>query len=366
MASLGIASKTLLFPYWCILAIRNKLYDKGIFKSESFDIPVVSVGNISAGGTGKTPHTEMIVQALKSRYRVAVVSRGYKRKSKGFRLVKATDDFTVCGDEPLQMKKKFPDVLVAVCKDRGEAIRKLKDEYGVNLVVLDDAFQYRKIRPSCNVLLVNYNRTIEKGNLLPIGNLRDLPSQTKRADVVVVTKCPDFSIFDGNQDEEHGMETVKEQETVWRKSLGLSENQPVFFSTAVLQQALPVFPGLCNKRYMYSKFAVAFTGIADDTLFRSQLVSTHKLEEVLKFADHRNFSRSDIRKIEAMAQRQKEAAVITTEKDSMRLKTNKYISDELKERLFALPVGARIIPEGKREEFFKTIASMKNDSIAEQ
>ena len=158
MASIGIASKTLLFPYWLVLTIRNKLYDKGVFKSESFDIPVISVGNISAGGTGKTPHTEMIVQALKNRYRLAVVSRGYKRKSKGFHLVKATDDFSVCGDEPLQIKRKFPDVLVAVCKDRGFAIRKLKEEYGVNLVVLDDAFQYRKIKPSCSVLLVNYNR----------------------------------------------------------------------------------------------------------------------------------------------------------------------------------------------------------------
>ena len=360
MASLGIASKTLLFPYWCVLAIRNRLYDKGIFKSESFDIPVLCVGNISAGGTGKTPHTEMIVQALKGRFRLAVVSRGYKRKSKGFHLVKATDDFTMCGDEPLQMKRKFPDVLVAVCKDRGFAIRKLKEEYGVNLVVLDDAFQYRKIKPSCSILLVNYNRSIENGNLLPIGNLRDLPSQTKRADVVVITKGPDFSIFDGNPNEEKGLEAVSRQEKIWRKNLSLRNDQPIFFSTAVFQQALPVFPGICNVRYMYSKFAVAFTGIADDTLFRSQLVASHSVGEVIKFADHKNFSRADIRKIEAMANRQKEAAVITTEKDSMRLKSNKYLKEDLKERLFALPVGARIIPASKSEEFFDTILSDNN------
>lgn len=361
MASIGIASKTLLFPYWCILAIRNRLYDKGIFKSEEFDIPVVCVGNISAGGTGKTPHTEMIVQALKSRYRLAVVSRGYKRKSKGFHLVKATDDFSVCGDEPLQIKRKFPDVLVAVCKDRALAIRKLIAEHGVNLVVLDDAFQYRKIKPSCSVLLVNYNRTIEKENLLPIGNLRDLPSQTKRADVVVITKGPDFSIFDGNTDEDKGLEAVARQEMIWKKNLGLRDDQPVYFSTAVFQQALPVFPGICNKRYMYSNFAVAFTGIADDTLFRSQLVASHTVGEVIKFADHKKFTRSDIRKIEAMARRQKEAAVITTEKDSMRLKSNKYLSQELKEKLFALPVGARIIPSAKSREFLEMIVSLKID-----
>ena len=360
MASLGFLSKTLLFPYWCTLALRNRLYDKGTFKSESFDIPVISVGNISAGGTGKTPHTEMIVQTLKNYYRTAIVSRGYKRKTKGFHLVKVTDDFSECGDEPLQMKRKFPDVLVAVCKDRGEAIRKLREENGVNLIVLDDAFQYRKIKPSFSILLVNFNRTIQNGNLLPIGNLRDLPSQTERADIVIITKAPDFSIYDGNHDEEKGLEVLAEQEKIWRKNLGLRKDQPVFFSTSVFQEALPVFPALCNKRYMYSKFAVAFTGIADDSLFRSQLGATHRIDEVLKFADHKNFSRSDIRKIEAMARRHPEAAVITTEKDSMRLKNNKHLSNELKERLFALPVGARIITDTKRDDFFRLISQKQS------
>ncbi len=359
MASLGILSKTVLFPYWCTLALRNRLYDKGTFKSESFDIPVISVGNISAGGTGKTPHAEMIVRELKNSYRVAIVSRGYKRKTKGFHLVKLTDDFAACGDEPLQMKRKFPDVIVAVCKDRGMAIRKLTEEYGVNLVVLDDAFQYRKIKPSCSVLLVNFNRTIQNGNLLPIGNLRDLPSQTKRADVVVITKAPDFSIYDGNHDEEKGLEAVAQMEAKWRNDLGLRKDQPVFFSTSVFEQALPVFAGACNKRYMYSKFAVAFTGIADDSLFLSQLGGSHQIDEVMKFSDHRNFSRSDIRRIEAMARRHPEAAVVTTEKDSMRLKTNKYLSNKLKERLFAIPVGAQIITDAKKTEFISLIKNFK-------
>ena len=357
VASTGIASKTLLFPYWLTLAIRNKLYDKGIFKSEKFDIPVISVGNISVGGTGKTPHTEMLVSLLKNSYRVAVISRGYKRKTKGYHEVKVTDDFTMCGDEPLQMKRKFPDVVVAVCKDRAQAIRKVKEDFGVNLVILDDAYQHRKITPSCNILLVNYNRTIAGDNLLPIGRLRDLASQTKRADAVIITKCPDFGEFDGNQNEEMGLEAISAQEKLWRKSLKLRDGQPVFFSTAEFCPAVPVFPGICNVRYLYSKFALAFTGIADDTQFRSQLVATHQVGEILKFADHKNFSRGDIRKIEAMARRQQEAAIITTEKDSMRLKTNKYLSQELKERLFALPVGCRIITQAKRDEFLKIITN---------
>ena len=357
MASTGIVSKTLLFPYWLTLAIRNKLYDKGVLKSESFDIPVISVGNISVGGTGKTPHTEMLVSLLSGKYRIAVISRGYKRKSKGYHEVKATDDFSLCGDEPLQIKRKFPQIIVAVCKDRALAIRKVTEEYGVNLIILDDAFQYRKIKPSCNILLVNYNRTIAGDNLLPIGRLRDLASQVKRADAVIITKCPDFGEFDGNQDEAKGLEAIAEQEKKWRKNLRLRDDQPVFFSTAEFCQAVPVFPGECNVRYLYSKFAVAFTGIADDRQFRSQLVATHQVEEVLKFSDHKNFTRSDIKKIEAMARNQKEAAVITTEKDSMRLKTNKYLSAELKERLFALPVGCRIITKAKREEFLNMITN---------
>lgn len=359
MASTGIASKTLLFPYWLTLAIRNKLYDRNVFKSERFDIPVISVGNISVGGTGKTPHTEMLVSLLKNSYRVAVISRGYKRKTKGYHEVKVTDDFTMCGDEPLQMKRKFPDVVVAVCKDRAQAIRKVREDFGVNLVILDDAYQYRKIIPSCNILLVNYNRTIAGDNLLPVGRLRDLPSQTKRADAVIITKCPDFGYFDGAENEEKGLEAIAEQEKIWRKNLGLRQDQPVFFSTAEYCPAVPVFPGICNVRYLYSKFAVAFTGIADDRLFRSQLVSTHQVEEILKFPDHKNFSRSDIRKIEDMAHRQREAAVITTEKDSMRLKTNKYVSAELKERLFALPVGCRIITAARRADFLRMIKTNK-------
>ena len=248
-------------------------------------------------------------------------------------------------------------MVVAVCKDRAQAIRNVQKEFGVNLVILDDAYQHRKITPSCNILLVNFNRTIAGDNLLPVGRLRDLPSQTKRADAVIITKCPDFGQFDGAENEEKGLETIAEQEKIWRKNLGLRQDQPLFFSTAEYCPAVPVFPGICNVRYLYSKFAVAFTGIADDRLFRSQLVSTHQVEEVLKFPDHKNFSRSDIRKIEAMARRQKEAAVITTEKDSMRLKTNKYISSGLKERLFALPVGCRIITQAKREEFLKIITN---------
>lgn len=353
---IGLASKTLLFPYWLILTIRNCLYDRKIFKSEKFDIPVVSLGNITAGGTGKTPHTEMIVSALKSRFRLAVISRGYKRKTKGFHLVRITDDYTMCGDEPLQIKRKFPEVIVAVCADRGLAIRKVVRDLGANFIILDDAYQYRKLTPSKNVLLVSYKNSIAGDNLLPIGTLRDLPSQKKRADAVIITKSPDFSEYDGINDEGHAADEVAKERDIWRKELRLEQDQKIYFSTTFHQTAKPVFPDSCNVRYLYSKFVVAFTGISNDSLFRAQLASTHKVVGILSFSDHKNYSRRNIRKIVSMARRQPEASIMTTEKDSQRLRYNKYIPEEIKQRMFYLSVACKIIPRSDMDEFIEFVS----------
>ncbi len=353
---IGLASKTILFPYWLVLTIRNYLYDRKVFKSEKFDVPVVSVGNITVGGTGKTPHTEMIVDALRGRYRLAVVSRGYKRKTKGFHLVKITDDYTVCGDEPLQIKRKFPEVIVAVCADRGLAIRKLVKELGVNFIILDDAYQYRSLTPSKNILLVSYKNSIAGDNLLPIGTLRDLPSQRKRADAVIITKSPDFGEYDGIYDEGHAAEEVAREREIWSSELQLRPEQKIYFSTTYHQTAKPVFPECCNVRYLYSKFVVAFTGISNDSLFRAQLASTHKIVGVLSFSDHKNYSRSNIRKIVSMARKQPEATIMTTEKDSQRLRYNKYIPEEIKQRMFYLPVACKIIPQADMKEFIQFVS----------
>lgn len=358
---LGLKSKLFLFPYWCILAIRNKLYDKGYKKSERHEIPVISLGNITVGGTGKTPHTEMIVRLLKDRYKIAVISRGYKRKSKGFHIVQITDDYTLCGDEPLQIKLKFPDIVVAVCKDRNLAIKKVREDYGVNMVILDDAFQYRKITPSCNILLVNYNNSISNGDLLPIGSLRDLPSQTKRADIVIITKSPNFALEDGNEYDDIALERVNAEEIRWRKELSLKEEQKIFFSTLKYEDIKPIFEDCANRRYIYSKFVICFSGIANDYHFKSQLVGTYKIVGQLKFSDHNNYSQSDINKIVRLARRQSEAALITTEKDCMRLKNNPYIPADIKERLFYLPVDCKVIPPIKLQEFLNSIQRKVND-----
>ena len=352
---LGIKSKTLLFPYWAVLAVRNFLFDKRIKKSIKFDIPVISVGNITVGGTGKTPHTEMLVRMLKDDFKLGVVSRGYKRKSRGYRVVNTSDDFGVTGDEPLQIKRKFPTVNVAVCKNRITAIRRLIEDYGVNMVILDDAFQYRDITPSHNILLVSYYNTIAGDNLLPIGSLRDLPSQIMRADIVIVSKSPDFGDYDGGENLEMAEDAVAKEEIRWRKELQLRPEQKIYFSTVSYLDAQPVFPESADTRYLYSKFALLFSGIANDTDIRRQLVGCYRIVDSLKFKDHKNYTNFDIKEIAAMGRRQPAAVIITTEKDSVRLLNKKSMPEEVKNRIFYLPIEVKLIPPAKMAEFKRVI-----------
>jgi len=392
---LGVKSKTLLFPYWAVLAIRNYLYDSGIIKSVKCDVPVISVGNITVGGTGKTPHTEMLVRLLNGCCmgdaagngtckgdvagnktcksdaadnetdkgsgdgneicKVGVISRGYKRKTKGYRAVGPSDDFLLCGDEPLQIKRKFPDVDVAVCSNRVKAVQKIVADCGVNLVILDDAFQYRKIIPSHSILLVNYYNSITGDNLLPVGTLRDLPSQITRADIVIVSKSPDFGDYDGEDNPEMAAAAVEQEEKKWRKELGLKLEQKLYFSTVSYLDAKPVFPQDADSRYLYSKFAVLFSGIADDTDIRRQLVGKYRIVDSLKFHDHKSYSNFDIKEITSMARRQLAAVIMTTEKDSVRLLSTTKISADIKKRLFYLPIEVKIIPSDRISDFKEVI-----------
>ena len=213
-------NKILLFPLYITLKIRHFLFDSEILKSKKYDIPIISIGNISMGGTGKTPHTELLIRELMPKYKVAVLSRGYGRKSRGFRIVASTDKVSEVGDEPLQMKKKFDSVVVAVCEKRTkgvEALLALPEIERPTVILLDDAFQHRWISPTTNIVLIDYNGTRGKEFLFPMGNLRDLPEQIRRADIIIVTKCPG--------------EISLEDKFNWEKSLRLSSQQKLLFST---------------------------------------------------------------------------------------------------------------------------------------
>lgn len=371
---LGISSKIFLFPYWLALKIRHFLYDKNIKKGSSCSVPVVCVGNITVGGTGKTPHTEMIIRLLSEKYRIAVLSRGYKRQSKGFRIAQVTDTYKEVGDEPLQIKQKFPHITVAVCKNRREGLEKLlalpqgaagQDAAGQGaagqgacrpeLIILDDGFQHRKVKPAHNVVLVNYNRPIVGDNLLPIGLLRDLPEQIRRADSVIISKSPIAVYTDGIMDQYRTAEVVAAEEQKWRGEMKLSGQQKLYFSEIRYGSPLAVFYGEGDSRYIYSKTAIFFTGIANDMEFRNNLVANYKVLDSLKFADHKNFSKADIRKINSWARKNPTAAIFTTEKDSKRLVSVKGLDKSVISRLFYVPIEVAIFPECKEKEFVEQL-----------
>ncbi len=318
--------KILLFPYFIILKLRHFLYNKRILKSYKYDIPIISVGNITVGGTGKTPHVEYLISILKNNYKIAVISRGYKRTTKGYREVLASDSYLDVGDEPIQIKRKFQDIIVAVDSSRKRAIEKLlMQESKPTLILLDDAFQHRRINPTISIVLVDYNRPIHTDSLLPIGRLRDIPSEIKRADIVIVTKCPSY---------------YDEDPTRWRKNLKLDKHQQLLFSKIEYMEPQPIFPESDN-RYLYSKFATCFSGIANDALFKSQISTKFKLISTLKYADHHKFSHSDIREIGEMAKKHPQAIILTTEKDTQRI-LSLDIPLELKFKLFYIPIQVQI------------------------
>lgn len=317
-----ILIRKILFPlaiiYWLVTFIRNWLYDKGYLKSTAFNVPVIAVGNLSAGGTGKTPQIEYLINRLADSYKVAVLSRGYKRKSKGF--VLADDDATVesIGDEPFQFFSKFNDkCIVAVDADRRNGITKLmrlKDKPQV--ILLDDAFQHRKVKASMNILLTAYDELFVDDFILPFGNLRESAIGKKRANMVIVTKCPS----DLNQ---------TEKERIISK---LNVNVPVYFSEIVYSDYLINKNG---KKLRLSNaiedIGVVVSGIANPKLFLEKI--NVKNTKVMIYPDHHNFTTKEIHQIKTNSNGK---IILTTEKDFVRIK-NKF-----DDNLFFLPIHVNI------------------------
>ena len=326
-------NKVILFPYYLILKTRHYLFDNGIFKSYKFDIPVISIGNLTVGGTGKTPHTEYMIKGLMSHKRVAVLSRGYGRKTKGFRFVETTDKASMSGDEPLQIKRKFPSVTVAVDANRVRGIKALMEmdpQQRPQVILLDDAFQHRRVIPSTCILLVDYNLPPDENNLLPFGRLRDLPSQIERADIIIVTKCPSG---------------LSNQEMfIWRNRLKTFPNQKIFFSSIKYGEPQPLFEE-GDKRYIYSKFAIQVAGIANPKPMEYYLINRYKIVKKILYRDHHIFNNYDIKKINKISKKYSKAVIITTEKDSQRMIHLTRFCSETKKRIFMLPIEVDGLPE---------------------
>lgn len=326
--------------YGLVLRIRHLFYDRGWKKTFQPPIPTICVGNLTTGGTGKTPHVELLLRLLSFRS-VAVLSRGYKRKTKGFRIVGEADSAQTVGDEPLQIARKFPSVTVAVDKDRIHGCQELRDKQ-VELVVLDDAFQYRKLEPSLTLLLVDYHRPVFKDRLLPWGRLRDLPSRIRKADAVVVTKSP--------------ADVPDDERAWWRSKLHLREEQPLYFTRIQYQKALPVFPD-GDSHYLYSQKVILVSGIANDAPLRQYLSDTYKIVGRLSFPDHHRYTKRDIRAIAAAARNCPTACLMTTEKDAQRLRDVPEVPPELSQRLFYLPIEAVFLSPEEEANFVQYLLS---------
>ena len=295
----------LVFPLSIIFKfvtdIRNKLYDCNFLKSEKINVPVISVGNLSTGGTGKTPMVDFIIYNLKRDYNISVLSRGYNRKSKGFIEIKNSDNPSLVGDEPFLIKSNHSEVPVFACEDRVEGAKKIISENNTNLILLDDAFQHRKISRNLDIVLADYNNLFYKDYLLPYGNLRESRNNINRADVIIVTKCPlDFNKADAIK--------IKNQ-------INPKKTQSLFFSQIKYSEILFGFKELSFKSIRNSKLTLV-TGIANSQPLKEYLKKNNVNFDHFDYPDHYNYSRKDVNKILATT---KNNIILTTKKDYYKL-----------------------------------------------
>jgi tetraacyldisaccharide 4'-kinase len=336
--------RLLLFPfslvYWLVVVIRNWLYDTGIFKSRLFTIPIIMVGNLEIGGAGKSPMTEYLIRLLKTDYRLATLSRGYGRDTKGYLIADATTNANQIGDEPTQFKQKFPDVSVAVCEDRVLGIQRLQADH--NLILLDDAYQHRAVKPGLSILLFDYSTIDQPKLLLPTGNLREPFSGRWRADIIVVTKCPD----DLNQQKQDDIGAV----------IKPLPYQQLFFST-ISYFGLQYMDGKPYDGLIDPNTAVfLLTGIANSRPLVQHLEKYTSDIIHHKYPDHHQFTLKNISKLagdfEACASEKK--VIITTEKDVQRLRVQELLPLVNKLPVLVIPIGIKFLND-EGENFDRSI-----------
>ena len=340
--------------YGAVVIIRNKLFDWGLFRSKSFDVPVICVGNLSVGGTGKTPHTEYLIKLLHDKYQVAVLSRGYKRRTQGYVLATPQSTARTIGDEPYQMYTKFPSVTLAVDENRCHGIEKLLalKKPAVDVVLLDDAFQHRYVKPGLSILLTDYHRLFCDDALLPAGRLREPVSGKNRAQIIIVTKCPqDIKPIDYN---------------IITKRLNLYPYQQLFFSSFRYGNLQPIFRqevreadanmATASKEISLSSLTATevllVTGIASPAPIMERLDGCTKQIETLSFGDHHDFTHRDMQQIKERFKRLtgEKRLVITTEKDATRLVNHPGLDEELKPFIYALPIEIEIL-QNQQDKF---------------
>lgn len=331
-----LISVPLSWLYGMVVHIRHKLFDLKILRSEEFDIPVVCIGNLTVGGTGKTPVAELLIERFSEHYRVGVLSRGYRRKTKGFVLSTPTSSARTIGDEPRQMKLKYPSVPVAVCEKRAEGIRLLRKAHPeIELIILDDAFQHRYVEPWVNILLMDYNNPVYRDRLLPWGRLRDTRNQIHQANFVLVTKCPD------------DLNPLDMRIVI--NSLGLFPYQSLYFTRMRQGEITPLFADRAVGKVREGDPVIAMSGIANPVPLLENLRKRFDVVAELTFDDHHTYRLSDMRRLEALFAAYPDAVVLTTEKDAVKLTNRKKVPEAVQQRLYYVPIHVSFVADSESE-----------------
>ena len=336
--STHIALLPLSLLYGTITLLRNWLFDVNILKSTPFKIPIISIGNLSVGGTGKTPHTEFLLSILQNDWKTAVLSRGYKRKTKGFYLADIESNAAKLGDESFQIYRKHPKTVVAVDEKRVHGVCCLQSAHpDLQVVVLDDAYQHRYLQPGLSILLTDYHHLYSRDSILPLGRLREKRSGSKRANIIIVTKCPD----DIRPIDMRLIET----------ELAIEHKQNLFFSSFRYQEITPVFPkSVTKKRTLLTlqknrSGILLVAGIVSPQAIVAHLEAYTDAVETLFFPDHHRFKQKDfnliVKSLDAITTTDK--ILLVTEKDAARLISNPLFPEKLKARTYALPIKVEIL-----------------------
>lgn len=330
------------------VGIRNTLFDLGILKSRSFDVPIISVGNITVGGSGKTPHVEYLIRLLHNKYQVAVLSRGYKRKSKGYILASKDSTMSDIGDEPYQMHCKFKDISVAVDRNRCNGIERITTDdktKDTDVILLDDAYQHRYVKPGINILLVDYHRLIIYDKLLPAGRLREPKEGKTRADIVIVTKCP---------------KDLKPMSfRVLSRAMDLFPYQQLYFTCLQYGDLHKLFGNETRrlKDILPNEHTLLITGIASPEQMLEDLTPYCKNITPLKFSDHHQFTADDVELINSTFNMlPAPRLIITTEKDATRLEGLEGLSEDVRKSIYTLPIEVKVMLD-QQEKFDEVILS---------
>ena len=321
------------FLYKMGVTFRHRLFDWGLLKSEKFDIPIICIGNITVGGTGKTPMAEMVIAYMSQMHRVALLSRGYGRRTKGYLEVHTDSRYRDVGDEPLQIKLKFPDTVVVVCEKRAEGIRRLRAEHPeVDLIIMDDGFQHRYVEPKINVVMIDATRPVQHDRMLPVGTLRDLPEELHRAHYFVVTKCP-----------EH-MAPIDRR--ILRKVLIQVAYQRVYFTRFESFMPQPLYADeAVDGPLTHGREVIALSGIGNPAPFLKSLRERYKVVAEMTLDDHHVYKVRDMNALKALLAKHPGAVIITTEKDAVKMTNRAKIPTEVRRALYYQPINISFIED---------------------